>query len=343
MNWYALLRPLLFRLPPESAHGLTLAAVAIAGAAGPGRGLLRRISGGDVQDPIRLWDLEFPNRVGLAAGYDKDARAWRGLGALGFGHVELGTVTPRPQSGNPRPRVFRLPEDRGLINRLGFPSRGGDAFLSRMPEQRPERPILGVNLGKQKETPLADAVEDYRTLLRSLAPRAGYVAINVSSPNTPELRDLQGPRYLDGLVRELVAERDRLPGRRTPLLVKLAPDLEPEELDAAVDTLLAAGADGLIATNTTVARPASLRSSTAGESGGLSGAPLTEASTRILERIAERVRGRVPLVAVGGIISAADARRKRDAGADLVQLYTGLVYRGPRLVREVARAVAGPP
>ena len=342
MDLFSLARPVLHRLPPELVHSWTIRAMALVGGSGLLRRWVRGWTGPPVHDPIRLWDLELPNRVGLAAGYDKDARAWRGLGALGFGHLELGTVTPRPQPGNPRPRVFRLSEDRALVNRLGFPSAGSEAFASRLPAEQPTGgPILGVNLGKQKETPLAEAVEDYVGLLRRLGGQAGYVAVNLSSPNTPELRRLQGREYLGALLSALVRERDVLAGRRVPLLLKLAPDLGGPEIDEAVDTALEAGVDGLIATNTTVSRPPGLRSPMAGEPGGLSGAPLGDIAAWVLEHIANRVGGRVPLVAVGGIMSGEDARRRRDAGATLVQIYTGLVYGGPGLVREIAAAVRG--
>lgn len=342
MDLFPLARPVLHRLPPELVHSWAIHALALVGASGLLRRWVRGWTGPPVHDPIRLWDLELPNRVGLAAGYDKDARAWRGLEALGFGHLELGTVTPRPQPGNPRPRVFRLSEDRALVNRLGFPSAGSEAFARRLPAEQPTGvPILGVNLGKQKETPLAEAVEDYVGLLRRLGGQAGYVAVNLSSPNTPELRRLQGREYLGALLSALVRERDVLAGRRVPLLLKLAPDLGGPEIDEAVDTALEAGVDGLIATNTTVRRPPGLRSPMAGEPGGLSGAPLGDIAAWVLEHIANRVGGRVPLVAVGGIMSGEDARRRRDAGATLVQIYTGLVYGGPGLVREIAAAVRG--
>lgn len=340
MSLFPILRPLLFLLPPERAHAWTLGILGLAGRIGPLARLVASTAGQVERDPVRLWDLEFPNRIGLAAGYDKDGRAWRGLAALGFGHLELGTVTPESQAGNPRPRVFRLTEDRALVNRLGFPSRGAEELAGRLPGTPATRgTILGVNLGKQKDTPLDRAGEDYGLLLRTLGPRAGYVAVNVSSPNTPGLRKLQGSGFLGGLIRGLVEERNALPGRRVPLLVKLSPDLAETELDEAVDTLLEAGADGLIATNTTIDRLSTLRNPAAKQAGGLSGAPLTDRSTRVLERIAQRVEGRVPLVAAGGVMGGQDARRKRDAGADLVQLYTGLVYRGPGLLREVAEAL----
>lgn len=340
MDLFRILRPVLHRLPAETVHHGTLNALRLLGASGLLRRLVRGWLGDAVHDPVRLWDLELPNRVGLAAGYDKDATAWRGLATLGFGHLELGTVTPAPQPGNPKPRVFRLREDQALVNRLGFPSAGVEPFVRRLPESPldPSIPVLGVNLGKQKDTPLEAARLDYEGLLRRVADRAGYVAVNVSSPNTPDLRRLQSPERLRALVGGLVEARDEIEGRRVPLLVKLAPDLDPEEIDAAVDALLEAGADGLIATNTTVRRPESLRSPGAREAGGLSGAPLAPLALEVLERVVHRVDDRVPVVAVGGIASGDDARRRRDAGATLLQVYTGLVYRGPGLVREVASA-----
>ncbi|MBZ0111393.1 MAG: quinone-dependent dihydroorotate dehydrogenase [Thermoanaerobaculia bacterium] len=344
MDWYSRLRPLFFCVPPEAAHGAGLKLLAWIGAKERRRERWRR-RWPAVEDPVTLFGLPFPNRVGLAAGYDKDGVGWRGLETLGFGHLELGTVTPEAQPGNARPRVFRLSKDRGLINRLGFPSQGAAAMIDRLtrgrsPEAGSHRAILGINIGKQKETPLRDAARDYRLLTRMLAPHADYLAVNISSPNTPELRELQGATFLGRLVDEVLEERDgqiATLGRKLPVLVKISPDLDAAEIDRMVGTLVDAGVDGLIATNTTVGRRG-LLSRHRDQGGGASGGPLRDLSLRVVEQIAERLAGRVPLVAVGGILDAADAADRITAGADLVQLYTGLIYRGPRLVQEAALA-----
>ena len=342
MGLYRLVRPLLFRLSPERAHAATLRALRLAGLAPPLRALLRAASR-PVHDPVELLGLRFANRVGLAAGYDKDALAIAGLAALGFGHVEIGTVTPRPQTGNSRPRLFRLVEDCSVINRLGFPSQGAERVAARL-RRRPAGVVVGVNLGKQRETPLGGALEDYLGLLERFAPLADYLAVNVSSPNTPGLRRLEAGDELDRLASALVARRDALAagGRRVPLLVKLSPDLAEEELDGSVEALAAAGIDGVIVTNTTLARDG-LRSPLAREAGGLSGAALTARAQAVAARVARRAGGRLVVVAAGGIDSAAAAAARRAAGASLLQLYSGMIYRGPALVREVARAAAAQP
>jgi len=343
---YPLLRPLLFALDPERAHALSLLALRWMGAVPPLRALQRRALP-RVDDPVKALGLRFPNRIGLAAGYDKDARSLSGLAALGFGHVEIGTVTPRPQPGNPRPRLFRLVEDRSVVNRLGFPSQGAVAVAARL-RRRPADVVVGINIGKQRETPVERAVEDYLELLEIFAPLADYLTVNVSSPNTPGLRRLETGEELGKLLAPLARRRDDLAigdgsttakSRRVPLLVKLSPDLAPDDLDAAVDAALAAGIDGIVATNTTLSRAGAV-SPHAGEAGGLSGALLTAPSTAALARVAQRVTGRAAVVGAGGVLGGADAAAKRAAGADLVQLYTGLVYRGPGLVREAARALA---
>lgn len=359
MAVYPLLRPLLFALDPERAHALSLLALRLLGAVPPLRALQRRVTP-RVDDPVDALGLRFPNRIGLAAGYDKDARGLWGLAALGFGHVEIGTVTPRPQPGNPRPRLFRLVEERSVINRLGFPSQGAAAVAARL-RRRPTDVVVGVNIGKQRDTPVERAVEDYLALLDTFGPLADYLTINVSSPNTPGLRRLETGEELGKLLGPLTKRRDELAAAgggvvapaggpatgeaaasgpsRVPLLVKLSPDLASEDLDAAVDAALGAGIDGIVATNTTLSRAGAV-SANASEAGGLSGALLTAASTAALARVAHRVGGRALVVGAGGVISGADAAAKRAAGAHLVQLYTGLVYRGPRLVREAALALA---
>jgi dihydroorotate dehydrogenase len=290
---------------------------------------------------VRAFGLDFPNPVGLAAGYDKDGLGWRGLACLGFGHIELGTVTPRPQPGNIRPRLFRLVEDQALINRLGFPGRGAEFVARRLQRARPPGLVLGVNLGKNKDTPLEDAAGDYLSLVPIFAPLSDYLAINVSSPNTVGLRRLQARAALEELLTLLGKQRDeqvkRL-GRMVPLMVKLAPDLTDGELDDALDVLLRVGMDGVIATNTTLDREG-LRSPLAGEAGGMSGAPLRRRSSQVVCKIRQRTGGRLPVIAVGGVMNPMDAREKLEAGAALVQVYTGLIYAGPGLVKQILRGI----
>jgi dihydroorotate dehydrogenase len=333
---YPLFRTLLFRLEPEQAHALTLALVRLAGALPPAAALLRRLFRAPDR-PVDAFGLRFENPVGLAAGYDKDGLGWRGLALLGFGHIEVGTVTPRPQPGNPRPRVFRLPADRALINRMGFPGRGAEFVARQLQHSRPSGLVLGVNIGKNKDTALENAVQDYLPLVERFAPLADYLAINVSSPNTVGLRRLQARESLAALLQPLEVERRRQAAhldRPVPLLVKLAPDLDDAELDDALDVITSTGLDGVIATNTTVSRPA-LRSLHARESGGLSGAPLHSLSLRLVGEIVRRTQGRLPVIAAGGVMDAAGARRSLDAGACLVQVYTGLIYAGPGLVKGI--------
>ncbi|MCU0305601.1 MAG: quinone-dependent dihydroorotate dehydrogenase [Thermoanaerobaculales bacterium] len=335
---YPLARAALFRLEPETAHALSLAAIARAGAVAPVRAALGARFRAPDAEPVEAFGLRFPNRVGLAAGYDKDGEGWRGLAALGFGHIEIGTVTPEPQPGNPRPRVFRLVDRRSVVNRMGFPGQGAARVATRLAGERPWGVVLGVNIGKQKTTPLEAAAGDYERLIEVFAPLADYLAVNISSPNTPGLRRLQDPVFLGALLGRLAAKRAELAdatGRRTPILVKLAPDLDPDQLRGAVDAIVGAGLDGIIATNTTIARDAVAGHPLAAEEGGLSGAALSELSTRVVAAIAGHLGGALPVIGVGGIMSAADARAKLEAGATLVQLYTGLVYEGPGLVRRV--------
>jgi dihydroorotate dehydrogenase len=339
---YRALRPILFRLDPESAHGLSLSLLRWVGALAPLGRAVRRGFAVDGARPVEAFGLRFANAVGLAAGYDKDGVGWRGLACLGFGHVEIGTVTPRPQRGNPAPRIFRLTAERALINRLGFPGRGADFVARRLESgRRPEGLIVGVNLGKQRETPLEGAADDYELLIDRFAPLADYVAVNVSSPNTPELRRLQQREWLEPLLERLIRRRAALSdglGRRVPLLLKLSPDLADAELDSALEAILAAGVDGVIATNTTTSRDG-IAAARRGEAGGLSGAPLTERSTRIVRAIAERTGGKLPIVACGGVMGPQTAREKLDAGASLVQLYTGMVYEGPGVVKRILESI----
>lgn len=333
---YPLLRPLLFRLDPEFAHALTIQLLRLAGASPGVAGLIRawlRVP----SRPVEAFGLEFANPLGLAAGYDKDGLAWRGLAALGFGHVEIGTVTPEPQGGNPRPRLFRLPEHEALINRLGFPGRGAQFVARRLAQPRPPGIILGANLGKNADTPLEHAVEDYLDLLRVFAPLSDYLVINVSSPNTVGLRRLQARQALQHLLSELDRERshqDQRLGRRVPMLVKLSPDLADHELEDALAVILDNHIDGVIATNTTISRE-NLSSPDANEPGGISGRPLRSRSTAMVRKIACLTGGKLPIIGVGGVMNAEDVREKLDAGAVLVQIYTGLVYQGPGLVKRI--------
>ena len=338
---YDLVRPLIFRMQPETAHHVTLALLRMGGAVAPARGLLSAAFRPTAADrTVQAFGLTFPNPVGLAAGYDKDGLGWRGLAALGFGHIEVGTVTPRPQAGNPGPRVFRLVEDRAVINRMGFPNRGAEFVARRLGGKRPAGLILGVNIGKNLTTSLEHAGEDYLSLVTTFAPLADYLTINVSSPNTPGLRTLQTRSALEALLRPLDAERrvqSQLLGRHVPLLVKLAPDLTSDELDGALEAILAADIDGVITSNTTLSRKG-LTSALASESGGMSGAPARQRNTQIVRDVVQRTNGRLTVVASGGIMSSEDAQEKLDAGATLVQLYTGLIYEGPGLVKEIVES-----
>jgi len=346
VSLYSLFRPLLFRLDPEQAHHLTLNLIRLAGMLPPVAAALRRIYRAP-ESPVQAFGLRFTNPVGLAAGYDKDGLGWRGLAALGFGHIEIGTVTPLPQPGNPRPRVFRLPPAQGVINRMGFPGQGAAFVAAQLHGKRPSGLVLGVNLGKNKATPNEEAACDYIRLIQVFAPLADYLAINISSPNTVGLRELQGKAALTALLEEVASERKMqasLHKKAIPILVKLAPDLSDAELDDALEAILNAGMDGVIATNTTVSREPlaafpGVDSQTAAESGGLSGAPLEAMSTAMVKKIVQRTGGKLPVIGVGGITDAASAQRKLDAGATLVQVYTGLVYAGPGLVQQIMRGL----
>lgn len=335
-----LFRPLLFHLEPERAHTLTIRLMRLVGSL-PGLAALLRVWYRAPSRPVHAFGLDFPNPVGLAAGYDKDGLAWRGLAGLGFGHIEIGTVTPRPQLGNPRPRIFRLPQDAALINRMGFPGRGAQFVARRLKGRRPPGLSLGVNLGINRDTPLDKSAQDYLLLIRVFAPLADYLAVNVSSPNTLGLRRLQGRQALDGLLSKLSQERkaqeNRLQ-RKIPVLVKLSPDLADDELDDALESILEWGIDGVVATNTSINREG-LISWKKDEAGGLSGHPLGEQSLQMIQKIYRRTTGKLPIIGVGGIMSPADARQRLDAGATLVQVYTGLIYEGPGLVRRILKGL----
>lgn len=333
---YPRFRSMLFHLNPERAHALTLSLMRLASALPPVRGLLRAWFRSP-ERPLDAFGLHFINPVGLAAGYDKDGLGWRGLACLGFGHIEVGTVTRLPQKGNPRPRLFRLVEDEALINRLGFPGRGAEFVRRRLSGRTHPGLVLGVNIGKNKDTPLENAYLDYLELMRIFTPLADYLAVNVSSPNTVGLRRLQGRQELDNLLGELYKEsmsQDLKLGRHVPLLVKLAPDLTNEELDDALDVIVDNGVDGVIATNTTISREG-LHSPFAQETGGLSGKPLQSKSLEMVRAITKSTQGKLPVIGVGGIDSPESAKAMLDAGANLIQVYTGLIYQGPGLVKKI--------
>src|SRR5712664_2954971 len=337
---YRLARPLLFQLDPERAHRGALRLLDIAGQIG----LTGAIAGAPVHSPHRVMGLEFPNPVGLAAGLDKNGEHIDGLAALGFGFLEVGAVTPRPQPGNPRPRLFRIPEAGALINRLGFNNRGVDVLAENLRRSR-YRGILGVNVGRNFDTPNERAADDYVACLRHVYPYASFVTANVSSPNTKDLRSLQQPGGLDALLAALTTERDRLAkqyGKRVPLAVKVAPDIDDAGIEAIADRVAARGIDAVIATNTTVSREGIGHLPASREQGGLSGAPLKALATAVVAKLRRALPAGVAIIGVGGIASTADAREKLDAGANLVQLYTALVYRGPRLVGEIVRGLASP-
>ncbi len=334
---YPLLRTLLFALEAETSHH-----VAIAGLGAYGRlpGRVAPLPG----RPRRLMGLTFANPVGLAAGLDKDGRAVEGLARLGFGFVEVGTVTPRPQPGNPRPRLFRLPEARALINRMGFNNEGVDAMARRLEAVRRRGrlggTILGVNVGKNKDTPLEDAAADYQRCMEAVFPYADYLTLNLSSPNTPGLRTLQSEDSLAPLLERVKETQQRLGQRhgcRVPVLLKIAPDLEPDEVTVVARSLLRFEMEGVIATNTTLARPGVERLPRAGETGGLSGAPLHPLALRTVAQLREALGGALPIIGVGGIVDVAGGESMLAQGADLLQIYTGFIYRGPVLVRELAR------
>ena len=334
---YALLRPLLFSLDPESAHHLTLPALKRAAAWG-----LTGILGKPAADPRTVMGVTFPNPVGLAAGLDKDGAFIDGLAALGFGSIEVGTVTPRAQAGNPKPRMFRLPTANAVINRMGFNNGGVDAFVANVQASRfyqERQGVLGLNIGKNADTPIERAADDYLHCLEKVYPYASYVTVNISSPNTKNLRQLQGASEIDALLSQLKQAQQRLADqhkRYVPLALKIAPDMDNEQIKNIAEALIRHGIDGVIATNTTTSRDAVQGMTHGAEAGGLSGAPVFHLSNQVIRGLKAELGDALPIIGVGGIFSGADAKTKIDAGAALVQVYTGLIYRGPALVKECA-------
>ena len=327
---YALARPLLFALDPETAHRLTLRL----------SGLAALLAPRPPACPVRAMGLDFPNPVGLAAGLDKDAEHADALAALGFGFLELGGVTPRPQPGNPRPRVFRIPEAQALINRYGLNSVGIDSFVENL-KRRTTKAVVGVNVGKNRDTPNEKAADDYAICFEKLYPHVDYVTLNVSSPNTVGLRDLQGAEILSALLSRMKSLRERLRerhGRNVAVAIKIAPDLEPAAIRGIAEAAKRERIDGIVATNTTVHREGVAGYPHAGEQGGLSGGPLRVRSTDVIGALCRELKGEIPVIGVGGILRGADAVEKLDAGASLVQIYTGLIYRGPELISECVSA-----
>lgn len=337
---YALARPLLFSLDPEAAHNLTLPSLKRAADCG-----LTKLISRPVSDPRTVMGIRFPNPVGLAAGLDKDGAYIDGLAALGFGFIEVGTVTPRPQPGNPLPRMFRLPEAKAIINRMGFNNRGVDTFVANVQASRfyqNKEGVLGLNIGKNADTPIEKAADDYLHCLEKVYPFASYVTVNISSPNTKNLRQLQGASELDTLLSQLKIAQQRLADqhkRYVPIALKIAPDMDGEQVKAVAQALLQHRMDAVIATNTTITRDAVKGMPHGEETGGLSGAPVFELSNTVIRLLKAELGDALPIIGVGGILSAEDAKAKMDAGASLVQLYTGLIYHGPALVKECAAAL----
>ena len=337
---YALARPFLFAIDPEAAHNLTLPALRRAAAMGLTSSIVK-----PAYDPRTVMGITFPNPVGLAAGLDKDGAYIDGLATLGFGSIEVGTVTPRAQPGNPMPRMFRLPKANAIINRMGFNNGGADAFVANVKASKfyqNKEGVLGLNIGKNADTPIERAVDDYLICLEKVYPYASYVTVNISSPNTKNLRQLQGASELDALLSQLKDAQQRLSDqhkRYVPIALKIAPDMELEQIQTIAQALLHHKMDGVIATNTTVSRDAVKNLKHAEETGGLSGAPVFEASNKVIRALKSELGDALPIIGVGGILSGSDAQAKIAAGASLVQLYTGLIYRGPALIKECAAAL----
>ena len=337
MDIYSLAKPLLFQLDAERAHDVTLKSLKLAEQVGA----LAVLAKPPLCQPRQVMGLTFPNPVGLAAGLDKNGAYIDGLAALGFGFIEVGTVTPRSQPGNPKPRLFRVIKAQGIINRFGFNNLGVDNLIENVKRAK-YRGILGINIGKNFDTPNERAVDDYLICLRKVYAHASYVTVNISSPNTKNLRQLQEKDALGGLLATLKAEQAKLAelhGRYVPIALKIAPDLEIEQINEIADLLLEHRIDGVIATNTTLSREAVAGLPNADEAGGLSGAPVKDKSTLVIRQLAQRLHGSIPIIGVGGILNGQDAVEKIEAGASLVQVYSGLIYRGPSLVKDICRVV----
>ena len=337
MNIYSIAQPLLFQLDAEKAHDLTLTILRFAEKAG----LLSLYPSAPKCQPKTVMGIEFPNSVGLAAGLDKNGVVIDGMAALGFGFIEIGTVTPRPQPGNPKPRLFRVKQAQGIINRFGFNNLGVDQLIRNVQAAK-YRGVLGINIGKNFDTPNERAVDDYLIGLRKVYPYATYITVNISSPNTKNLRQLQEKEALDALLATLKAEQKILAdqhGKYVPIALKIAPDLDAQQIIEIADLLKQHAFDGVIATNTTLDREAVKGMLHAEEAGGLSGAPVRQKSTQVIQQLSQQLAGELPIIGVGGILSGADAAEKISAGASLVQLYSGLIYRGPQLVHEVCRSL----
>ena len=337
MNTYSLLKPLIFQLDAENAHDLTLKSLKYAEKSG----LLKLYPKAPVCQPRQVMGINFPNPVGLAAGLDKNGAVIDGMAALGFGFIEIGTVTPRPQPGNPKPRLFRVPEAQGIVNRFGFNNLGVDNLIENVKAAH-YKGILGINIGKNFDTPNENAVDDYLICMQKVYAYASYITVNISSPNTKNLRALQEKAALSELLATLKQEQLKLAqtyGRYVPIALKIAPDLEHEQVNEIADLLIAHKIDGVIATNTTLARDMVQGLPNANETGGLSGAPVKEKSTLVIQQLSQRLQGAVPIIGVGGILTGADAVEKIAAGASLVQVYSGLIYKGPKLVHDICRSL----
>lgn len=335
---YDLARKALFCLDAETSHELTLDLLS----AGERLGLIRPFVKPIPANPVEVMGLTFPNPVGMAAGLDKNGDCFNALGQLGFGFVEIGTITPRPQLGNPKPRIFRLPEHQGIINRMGFNNKGVDHLVERVKRRRFDG-VLGINIGKNVDTPVERAADDYRLCMQAVYAHADYITVNISSPNTPGLRDLQFGESLIALLSEIKNEQlalQQVYGRYVPVAVKIAPDMDEVAVQQVADVLLNSGLDGVIATNTTISREGVESSERGQESGGLSGAPVRDKSTAVIASLAQALDGKLPIIGVGGIFNGDDAVEKMAAGASLVQVYSGFIYRGPELIRDVAEAIA---
>ncbi|WP_297305682.1 quinone-dependent dihydroorotate dehydrogenase [Neptuniibacter sp.] len=334
---YSLTRSLMFQLDPELSHNVSLHSMNLAASLG----VNKLLGAENLSDPVQVMGINFPNRVGLAAGLDKNGIAVDGMSAMGFGFIEVGTVTPRPQPGNPKPRIFRLPEQQAIINRMGFNNDGVDTLLTNLDKSR-YKGVLGINIGKNKDTPNEKANEDYLLCLRKVYARASYITVNVSSPNTPGLRTLQYGESLNSLLDALKSEQAKLAkfhDRYVPIAVKIAPDMTDEEVALVASSLKAYEMDGVIATNTTLSREGVEGLEHANEDGGLSGAPVRNKSTKVIRTLAEELDGALPIIGVGGITEGIDAAEKIEAGASLVQIYSGFIYKGPQLVADSVKAI----